>query len=153
MLLQEGGAQIVGVASLPLPHAQQVATVALDTQGFLHLFFTPLSTGVVVWDPNTDVPVTAQQGVPGAALNATRAAATSQHPERAVNSIGSGKHCGWAALLLSLCSTINVSPAFPDPQYSLTVSQRHQAVSSSVPAGRYCLPPMCKVVSCDTAEC
>lgn len=144
MLLQEGSAQIVGVASLPLPHAQRVATVALDSQGFLHLFFTPLSTGVVVWDPNTDVPVTGQQGMPGAALNTTRAVATSQNPEGAVNSIGSGEHCGWAASLLSLCLIANAAPAFSRSTVLTILRQAHQAVSSRVPAARHCLPPMCK---------
>ena len=126
MLLQEGSA-VVGVASLPLPHAQRVATVAMDSQGFLHLFFTPLSTGVVVWDPNTDVPVTGQQGMPGVALSATRAAGTTQNPERAVNSIGSGEHCGWVALLLSPCIIANAAPAFS----RFTVLTRIQSGASS----------------------
>lgn len=155
----------MGVASLLLPHAQRAAVVALDSQGFLHLFLTPLSTGVVVWDPNMDVPVTGQQGMPGAALSATRAAATSQQPERAVNSIGSGERyrsnapllsplqpvppCMWPCLLRVQCS--------PKP-YTLYI---HKSVASSasatlfsnVPAARYCLPPMCKGVSRATADC
>jgi len=44
----------VGIASLPLPHAQQVAIVALDSQGYLHLYTTPLAGSVVVWDPSTE---------------------------------------------------------------------------------------------------
>ncbi len=43
----------MGIASLPLPHAQQVAIVALDSQGYLHLYTTPLAGSLVVWDPSS----------------------------------------------------------------------------------------------------
>ena len=52
-MLQSADAPVVGIASLPLPHAQQVAIVALDSQGYLHLYTTPLAGSVVVWDPSS----------------------------------------------------------------------------------------------------
>ena len=104
-LLQGADAQVVGVASLPVPHAQQVAIVILDSQGFLHLFFTPLSTNVVVWDANVDAPAagvggTGQQGMSGTALKASGGAVPSQDPVRAVHSTGSGDHYASAVALL-----------------------------------------------------
>ena len=59
-MLQSADAPVVGIASLPLPHAQHVAIVALDSQGYLHLYTTPLAGSVVVWDPSTEAPAEAQ---------------------------------------------------------------------------------------------
>ena len=59
---------MVGVASLPLPHAQQVAIVFVDSQGYLHLYTTPLADNVVVWDPSRDGPA---EGLNAAALQGT----------------------------------------------------------------------------------
>ena len=58
---------MVGIASLPLPHAQQVVIVALDSQGYLHMYATPLAGRVVVWDPSADVTA---EGLHGVALGA-----------------------------------------------------------------------------------
>ena len=124
ILLQGADAQIVGVASMPMPHAQQVATVALDSQGFLHLFFTPLSTNIVVWDAHMDAPAaglagTGQQGMSGAALSASRAAEASQDPERAVNSSGSGERCRFAVP----CQETDLGPTSPSLRSSLITHQ------------------------------
>lgn len=93
--LQSADAPIVGIASMPLPHAQRVAIAALDSNGFLHLFSTPLPAAVVVWDkqadaPAAEVPGAAQQGVPGPALGASRGSGGSQEQERAADNAGSG---------------------------------------------------------------
>lgn len=71
-LSQSADAPVVGIASLPLPHAQQVAIVALDSQGYLHLYATPLAGRVVVWDPSTDATA---EGLHGAALGGTSTSA------------------------------------------------------------------------------
>lgn len=68
-MLQSADAPVVGIASLPLPHAQQVAIVALDSQGYLHLYTTPLAGSVVVWDPSVEAPAEGQPSTaPGETL-------------------------------------------------------------------------------------
>jgi len=74
LLLQSADAPVVGIATLPLPHAQQVAIVALDSHGYLHLYTTPLGGNVVVWDPSTD-------GVVGGLSGAVPEGMTSSGPE------------------------------------------------------------------------
>ena len=81
--MQGSSAPIVGVASLPLPHAQQVALVALDSQGVLHLFTTPVSTNVVVWEEQAagsaaELTGASQQGMLATALGASRGSEASQ---------------------------------------------------------------------------
>ena len=95
-ILQSADTPIVGIASMPLPHAQRVAIAALDSNGFLHLFSTPRSADVVVWDKQTDGPAAevagaAQQGMSVPALAASRGSEASQEQERAADNAGSGE--------------------------------------------------------------
>ncbi|KAL3151774.1 hypothetical protein ABBQ38_012748 [Trebouxia sp. C0009 RCD-2024] len=87
--IEDAEAQVVGIASLPLPHAQQVAVVALDSQGLLHLFFTPMSTA---WEAahSPGLAGTGQQGRSGTALSASRGAASSQEQQGGVDNAGTG---------------------------------------------------------------
>lgn len=140
----------MGVASLPLPHAQQVATVALDSQGFLHLFFTPLSTDLLVWDAHTDAPAaglagTGQQGMSGAALSASRAAETSQDPERAGNGSGSGELCRTAVPLPRNRQGPHLSQVqLAHPPVLMTSKDEATALNSEyIYAAGYCLLLMC----------
>ena len=94
--MQSAHAPIVGIASLPLPHAQQVVIAALDSQGFLHIFATPLPANVVVWDSQTESPAaelaaSAQQGSVRSVLGASRESGASQDPERAAGSASTGE--------------------------------------------------------------
>lgn len=74
---------------MPLSQAQQVAVVALDSQGLLHLFLTPLSTE---WEAHSaGLARTGQQGRSGAALNASRGAASSQDQHGGVDNTGTGE--------------------------------------------------------------
>ena len=52
--MQGAARSIHGIASLPLPHAQRSAIAAVDDQGTVHLFFTPLGDRVIVSNPSTD---------------------------------------------------------------------------------------------------
>ena len=41
--MQDADAPVIGIASLALPHMHQVAVAAVDSQGFVHIYTTPLS--------------------------------------------------------------------------------------------------------------
>lgn len=43
IMLQDADAPVIGVASLPIPHMHQVAIAAVDSQGYVHLYCTPLA--------------------------------------------------------------------------------------------------------------
>ena len=68
----------MGVASLPLPHAQQVAIATVDSQGGVHLYSTPLADRIVVWDAAQESPAeqTRQATLGSTAGSASTATAT-----------------------------------------------------------------------------
>ena len=74
----------MGVASLPLPHAQQVAIATVDSQGGVHLYSTPLADRIVVWDAAQDAPAeqTRQAALGSTAGTAASAAAATAHEGR-----------------------------------------------------------------------
>ena len=139
-LLQAADAQVVGVASLPLPHAQQVATIALDSQGFLHLFSTPLSPEVVVWDADKDVPSAplteaGQQFMSEAALHARSGAATSQGRDNTTaDNPGSGE-----GIHLQHCQATNFAPVSPPPPILLVNPVPAPAQSDNTDTSGYIL--------------
>ncbi|KAL0024070.1 hypothetical protein WJX79_002966 [Trebouxia sp. C0005] len=94
--MQSANAPVVGIASLPLPHAQQVAIVALDSQGYLHLYTTPLADSVVVWDPTTE-PSTAPQERTGTGSVGSRGVVGEQQQEAAQPAAESGRN--WTRFL------------------------------------------------------
>ena len=85
---------MVGIANLPLPHAHQVAVVVLDSQGLLHLFFTPMSTDWEVAHAAAGLAGTGHQGRTGTALSASRGAASSQDQQGVVENAGTGEPVG-----------------------------------------------------------
>ena len=89
--LQDADAQVVGIASLPIPNAQQVAVVVLDSQGLLHLCFTPMSTDWEVAHAAAGLAGTGQQGRTATALSASRGAALSQDQQGGVENAGTGE--------------------------------------------------------------
>lgn len=95
----------MGIASLPLPHAQQVAIVALDSQGYLHLYTTPLADSVVVWDPTTE-PSTAPQERTGTGSVGSRGVVGEQQQEAAQPAAESGV---WLLLTWSCVMALNAS--------------------------------------------
>lgn len=118
-MLQSADAPVVGVASLPLPHAQQVAIVAVDSQGYLHLYTTPLADNVVVWDPSRDGPAeglhaAAPQGTAGStAPAASSGGALEQDQEAAVPAAETGSSLqslsSWFIVKASLGIVIELS--------------------------------------------
>lgn len=59
---------MTGIASLALPHVHQVAIAAVDSQGYVHLYFTPIAAD----------PATAPDGASATALGLSRSALDSR---------------------------------------------------------------------------
>ena len=62
--MQDADAPVTGIASLALPYMHQVAIAAVDTQGFVHIYTTPLSA-----EPTPEA-----AGAAGSALGLSRSA-------------------------------------------------------------------------------
>ena len=94
--MQDLAIPITGIASMPLSHAQRTAIAAVDGQGTIHLFFTPLENEVMTWNPSTDAAATAAaaqqplQTALGSTAGSAPAAAAAAAQERRLEAADSG---------------------------------------------------------------
>lgn len=88
-VLQDADAPVIGIASLPMPHIHQVAIAAVDSQGYVHIYCTPLAA------ENSAV----QQGLSGTALGVARTGSEGTLPT-ALAETGDSRHAAAAEAVL-----------------------------------------------------